>query len=262
MAVIELEVPLPRAGLEIRTEGLWATHICETPFDHWTVGLEAFGLGVDDPAELYGRQYGERVPLGFDLEWEASAPAHPEGDSSMAFAQACRVSGEILVGSVQIDFDGHGHRSRQWGPRRDWDSRWFRVRGRLDDGSTFTTCVVDGDIAGASGSVDGATVDVVAVIEAPIGAGLPQAARVVMAGLEVGIDPIAATPLEVVDAEGRVRRGHPERCAGCRPPTGGSGWPGPSGTCLADAPRSTRPVRLARHADLDRRVRIGQCRRP
>ena len=204
VAVIDPEVPLPAGSLEIRTTGLWATHICETPLDHWTIGLEAFGLGVDDPEELYGRQLGERVPLGFDLEWEAEAPAAGRGGG---YGQWCRVSGEILVGSEEIDFDGHGRRSHRWGLSALWDRRWFRIHGRLDDGTVVTAGVVDGDLGSATGTVDGQAVPVSAVSQTMSGPGMPTGAGVTIGGIEVGIDPVSVTPLELTDPEARRTRG-------------------------------------------------------
>ena len=66
----------------IRAEGLWAELLCETPGEHWSIGLEAFGVRFDDEAEAATSDRGERVPVGFDLEWET-----PD-----------RVVGELLVG--------------------------------------------------------------------------------------------------------------------------------------------------------------------
>ncbi|MDQ1395242.1 MAG: hypothetical protein QOG64_501, partial [Acidimicrobiaceae bacterium] len=41
------DVPLPRgAATEVRTEGLWSALQCETPLEHWSVGLEAFGVAL------------------------------------------------------------------------------------------------------------------------------------------------------------------------------------------------------------------------
>ena len=60
-------VPRPRGrALEVRADGLWTEMTCETPDEHWSFGLEAFGLRVDDPAETIG----ERLAVGYDLEWE------------------------------------------------------------------------------------------------------------------------------------------------------------------------------------------------
>ena len=40
----------PRQGLEVRADGLWGELMCETPLEHWSYGLEAFGVALDDPA--------------------------------------------------------------------------------------------------------------------------------------------------------------------------------------------------------------------
>jgi hypothetical protein len=96
VTVVDLDVPTPRGrSLEIRTEGLWAEIVVEAPGEHWSVGLEAFALGVDDPDEALGAQRGDRVALGFDLGWET------DGDDGR-----CRVHGEVLVGSERLAVDG------------------------------------------------------------------------------------------------------------------------------------------------------------
>jgi hypothetical protein len=135
VAVLDDSVPAPRPGsLELRTEGLWADHTCETPIDHWSIGNEAFGLGFDDPDEAVGRQRGDRVPLGFDLEWEAAAPPVSLVDG---YAVPCAVDGVVLVGSDRLIVEGAGWRDHRWG-RLKWAPG---VRGRLTDG----TWVMDPD---------------------------------------------------------------------------------------------------------------------
>src|SRR5262245_35571357 len=65
VAVRDHAVPLPRGrALEIRADGLWGELTCETPLEHWSLGMEAFGLVVDAPEELAheGEEIGERVP--------------------------------------------------------------------------------------------------------------------------------------------------------------------------------------------------------
>jgi hypothetical protein len=82
-------VPRPRGRhIELRTDGLWTEMICETDGEHWSFGLEAFGLRVEDP----GDEIGERVAVGYDLEWEV--PDH--------------VHGEVLVERARIAIDGRG----------------------------------------------------------------------------------------------------------------------------------------------------------
>jgi hypothetical protein len=100
VAIRHDDVPLPRGSLlEVRADGLWAELVCEVPGEHWGFGLEAFGLRLDGRDEARTAEVGERVPVGFDLEWDAgSVPERKEG----------RVVGELLVGKARIPFDGRG----------------------------------------------------------------------------------------------------------------------------------------------------------
>jgi hypothetical protein len=105
--------PPSGATPEIRAEGLWSALECETPLEHWTVGLEAFAVALDDPEEAWHGERGDRVGLGFDLEWEAAAAPEPGGD---AFSQICTVHGGLLVGRAeQLDITARGWRHRSWG---------------------------------------------------------------------------------------------------------------------------------------------------
>jgi hypothetical protein len=94
VAVRDHEVPPPRQGLEIRAEGLWAEFWCETPGEHWTFGLEAFGIRLDDAGDglREGGEIGERIAVGLDLEWEVGNIVH----------------GGVLVGRARIAIDGWG----------------------------------------------------------------------------------------------------------------------------------------------------------
>jgi hypothetical protein len=133
--VVDDEVRLPRHGsLEIRHEGLWADHIVEDPFDHVSVGCEAFALRLDDPAEAWGKLWGERVGFGLDLGWETEGEIR---NSDQGYAVPCRVVGEVLVGDERIELDAFGWRSHEWGPTDPWASSWSSVTGRFADGSWF-----------------------------------------------------------------------------------------------------------------------------
>lgn len=86
LVVRDDDAPPPAAGtLDVRSHGLWVSLTCETWGEHWSVGLEAFALGVDDPAD----ERGDLVALGLDIEWEAPG----------------RVHGELLVGDARVDLD-------------------------------------------------------------------------------------------------------------------------------------------------------------
>ncbi len=139
VVVRDHEVSLPRGrALEVRSEGLWGELTCETPLEHWSLGMEAFGLVVDHPAELSheGGEVGERVPVGLDLEWEAFGPPfeHPHAAQPRGrYQHAGRVTGEIAIGSERLAIDAMGERDHAWGEHDWWRSPWhwaaFQGRG-------------------------------------------------------------------------------------------------------------------------------------
>jgi hypothetical protein len=88
----ELAPPKRTDVLVVRGEGLWAELLCETPDEHWSFGLEAFGVRFDDETEAATSDRGDRTAVGFDLEWET-----PD-----------RVVGEVLVGRARYDLDARG----------------------------------------------------------------------------------------------------------------------------------------------------------
>ena len=111
------EFPLG-ATLELRGSGLWADHNLEDPYVHWSIGLEAFALELDDPTD----ERGERVPLGYELDWDLDAVAIADLDDG--YEQPARVHGEILLGTEAYELNGYGWRAHRGiapaatGPRR------------------------------------------------------------------------------------------------------------------------------------------------
>ena len=100
IVVRDHEVLLPRQALEIRAEGLWAELWCEAKREHWTIGLEAFGVRLDAPEDALraGGEIGERIAVGLDIEWEVGADGPPAGI----------VHGDVLVGRARHAIDGRG----------------------------------------------------------------------------------------------------------------------------------------------------------
>ena len=100
LVVRDHEVLPPKQGLEIRADGLWAELTCETRAEHWTFGLEAFGVRLDAPDEALraGGEIGERIAVGLDIEWEVGADGPPAGV----------VHGDVLVGRASHAIDGPG----------------------------------------------------------------------------------------------------------------------------------------------------------
>jgi hypothetical protein len=129
----ELEPP-PGRTLELRGPGLWAQVICETPLDHWSAGLEAAGVALDDPAEGLRGERGDPVPLGLDLEWEAIGP--PASEES-GYGQSATVHGEVLLGSRRLDVDARGWWVHRWGAPPWRTDGWWWAAGSFDDGTAI-----------------------------------------------------------------------------------------------------------------------------
>ena len=111
--VVDPAIKIPKLSpyLEFRAEGIWAQHVCETPLKHWTVGLEAFGVTLDTPADAMGDQWGKRTGVGLDVEWEEREAAY---ETSEGFAQHCIVTGEVLIDDEVCLLNTTGHRNRCW----------------------------------------------------------------------------------------------------------------------------------------------------
>ena len=104
VVVEDRDVPRPRgATLECRAEGLWFACICETPDEHWTFGLEAFGLRYDTVDEARRGGFGERLAVGYDLEWEIDVddPVVPSLPAGIA-------RGDVLVAHATFAVDECG----------------------------------------------------------------------------------------------------------------------------------------------------------
>jgi hypothetical protein len=150
VVVRDHEVGLPRQGLEVRADGLWGELTCEVPFEHWTYGLEAFGVKLDDPADSLRGEIGERLPVGLDVEWEVDpdggVPYEYRGRTVTGYEQAGRVHGEILLGRSRFELDAVGLRSHEWGmPQSGVSARsaWFAAPATFTS-YTVTEAGVDG----------------------------------------------------------------------------------------------------------------------
>ena len=110
VVVRDHEVTLPRgAALEIRADALWSELVCETPGEHWSIGLEAFGVRLDDAEDARHGEIGERIALGFDFEWERTGAVCASELGGVTFdEQPGVVRGEILLGRDRIPLDTVG----------------------------------------------------------------------------------------------------------------------------------------------------------
>ena len=233
--VADHDIAPPRDGsMEVRAEGLWADHTVEVPFDHVTLGCEAFALGVDDPADVYGAARGDRVPFGLDLEWDTDGSAYAYPPGTTRYEVPCRVHGDVLVGDDRIELDAIGQRDHSWGVRDWWSLGWTWTAGWLDDGTRFHgTAVRLGDDPvpyhpGYVQSPDGVLACVDHTGSQPVlGAhGFPTSDTLEVGDLRLGVTPVAFAPVLLDDGAGRVSRFPRALCRFHDPATGrrGAGW--------------------------------------
>jgi len=113
--VADLDLPLPIAGLRVRTTGLWADHHCEAPYEQWTVQNECYAVALDDPADALDRAYGEATPIACDIEWYAGGP--PAGGRD-AYTQPGEAHSVIELAGTVLELVGPASRWHTWGPLR------------------------------------------------------------------------------------------------------------------------------------------------
>lgn len=214
IAVIDHDVPIPAAGgsVELRSEGLWADHIVETPLDHMTVGLEAFGVALDRPEAAYGDLRGERIALGFDLEWETDRGLTFAYPLTTRYEISCTVHGEVLVGDERLEIDGVGQRDHSWGVRDWWAYGWCWISGWLEDGTRFHASIGHPEAAWAIGytaAPDGPVEPTVVcrVDDAPVGEhGFPTTVTVTIGESTLAVTPIGWAPVLLTSEDGRISR--------------------------------------------------------
>ena len=84
--------------------------MCETPLEHWGLGLEAFGVILDDPSDAAARRVratGCRwVSTSNGRRWHRRGADPATGREH----QAGRVHGELIVGTERVAIDGVGAR--------------------------------------------------------------------------------------------------------------------------------------------------------
>jgi hypothetical protein len=211
VVVVDHEVPPVKGdSLEIRTHGLWADHNCETPLVHWSLGLEAFGVALETPAEAYGSLRGERVPLGLDLEWETDGEVFRYPPGLDRYEVPCRVHGEVLVGAETVVFDGVGQRDHSWGVRDWWVEGWCWTAFRSLDGTAWHGVVPERSpfsigYVQPPNDEPRATYHVTAT--PTLGeAGIPARADLQIAETSFRVDPVAWAPVLLEAPDGRRSR--------------------------------------------------------
>jgi len=216
VTVIEHDIAMPSSptALDVRADGIWADHAIETPNEHMSINLEAFGLQLDDPADTYGEMRGERVPFGFELDFHTDRGAYQWPPVTPRYEIPCRVDGFVLVGDERIEVDGWGQRDHSWGAARDWwTNQWSWTAGRLSDGTRWHSAggffpEIDWGVAyrldpDSSEFVEGDSV----VIDVDEGRErLPTRTGTKIVDLDLEFEPLAFSPVLLVHPDGRETR--------------------------------------------------------
>ena len=239
VTVVDHTVAPPAAGsLELRGEGLWADHTVEVPFDHMTLGCEAFALGLDDPAEMYGDPRGERVPFGLDLEWDTdgAAYAYPPGTTRYEVPVPGRTA-RSWWGTSRSP-----RRARRHRPARPLVGRARLVDPRAGPGPPAGSTTAPASTAPPCASATTRSRTTPGTCRRPaapwprwrtpaprptLGAhGMPVSDTVEVGDLRLAVEPVAFAPVLLADGEGRTSRFPRALCRFADPATGrrGVGW--------------------------------------
>jgi hypothetical protein len=189
--------------------------------------VEAFAVALDDPADAYRGERGDRVPLGLDLEWEATAEPY-DYPGVTRYEQTCTVTGEIQLGSEHISFDGPGQRDHSWGTRDWWRFGWVWTSGQLEDGTAFHSSKPDVAVQYEPGYVvrnGELTPSTGFTPETELGnEGLPSAGRFRLHDLDLEVEPLHHAPIRLESTDGRVSRFPRSLCRFRSGDTTGVGW--------------------------------------
>ena len=233
--VVDHTVTPPRAdSLEVRAEGLWADHTVEVPFDHMTLGCEAFALGLDDPAEMYGDPPASGCRSGSTSSGTPTAPPTPTRRAPPATRCRAGCTARSSSATSRSRSTAVGQRDHSWGVRDWWTLGWTWTAGWLEDGTRFhgTAVRLGGDTVpyhpGYVQPPGGPLAGVEHTGSAPtLGAhGLPTADTVEVGDLRLDVEPVAFAPVLLDDGTGRLSRFPRALCRFHEPSTGrrGAGW--------------------------------------
>lgn len=142
VTVLVDDLPLPRDGsMELRGSGIWTETSVMDPFVHLTTDLEAFGVAVDPPTDVWSGAWGDRVAVGLELDWDTRGePGPPPMLGVDGYRLVGKTHGEVLLDDERWQIEGIGVRDHWWGTPdstlswRGWASRDGQIV-RSDGGS-------------------------------------------------------------------------------------------------------------------------------
>jgi hypothetical protein len=145
ITVLADDLPLPLDGsMELRGSGIWTETTVLRPFEHLTTDLEAFGVSIDSPTDVWSGAFGDRVAVGLEFDWDTEGTPGPSPvPGTTGYRLVGQMHGTVLLDESRWDLEGVGVRDHWWGVPdsgptwRAWASRDGRFvhsdGGQLDD---------------------------------------------------------------------------------------------------------------------------------
>ncbi len=125
ITVLADDLPLPSGGsMELRSSGLWTETTVLRPFEHLTTDLEAFGVAIDSPTDVWAGAFGDRVAVGLELDWDTEGTPGPSPVAgTTGYRLVGQMHGEVLIDEERWELEGVGVRDHWWGVP-DGSARW------------------------------------------------------------------------------------------------------------------------------------------
>jgi hypothetical protein len=133
LLVRDQHLDLPR-GYEVRGDGLWGDLTCHDAMQRWQVNFEGFAVALDDPADAFTHERGDRVPVEWECDWDASAPPFAIAGG---YGQRCVVSGDLGEPVA-------GYREHTWGVKDYWATEWVTCEGMPADDAVIVPILEGG----------------------------------------------------------------------------------------------------------------------
>ena len=135
VTVLVDDLPEPTgSSLELRAPGIWTETVVLQPLEHLTTDLEAFGVEVESPTDVWSGAWGKRTAVGLELDWDSAGEPGPSPVAGTdGYRLVGQMHGEVLIDERRFEIEGIGVRDHWWGvpePHPAWRA-WASEDGSL-----------------------------------------------------------------------------------------------------------------------------------
>lgn len=117
ITVLADDLPLPVGkSMELRGPGIWTETTVLRPFEHLTTDLEAFGVAIETPTDVWTGAFGDRVAVGLEFDWDTDGTPGPSPvHGTTGYRLVGQMHGEVLLDETRWELEGVGVRDHWWG---------------------------------------------------------------------------------------------------------------------------------------------------